>query len=216
MADKKLITPNFKDVSKEAVQRALANVQGGKQEPLTPPDTARASEDNKGKQYIRWSEQVTITMAYRTVTKNGLMDVVVQQKIRQSDEPKNNGKSFFAHTYYNTGTNISEGHEAMNERSDGFVASLLTATGLMPAAGVLKASLLAKMFPEKGKPGDAPSPLVGKSVIANVVQQIEPAVDPKTNKAKKAKDGSAVMSKRDGAESYLPDVPATDDDDTEE
>ncbi len=68
MAERKLITPQFKDVDKEAVQRAQAALQGGKQDPLTPPADARSGEDKKGRQYIRWTEQVTITAAYRTVT----------------------------------------------------------------------------------------------------------------------------------------------------
>lgn len=207
MAEKKLITPNFKDVDKESVQRARAAVQGGNQAPLTPPEGARASTDAKsGKEYIRWSESVTITAAYRTVTKKGLMDVVVAQKVRMSDEPKNNGRSFFTHVYYNTSDEISEGHEKMNEKSEGVLVTLFEATGLMPTSGALKGSFLAVMFPEKGKPGAAPSKLVGKTAIANVVQQIEPALDSKTGKPKKDKDGGQVMSKRDGAESYLPDV----------
>ncbi len=139
------------------------------------------------------------------------MDVVVSQKIRQSDEPKNNGKNFFSHFYFNTAAEVNEGHESMNDRSTGALITLLTAAGSMPASGTLKASLLAKMFPEKGKPGDPPSPLVGKSVIANISQQIEPAVDFKTGQRKKAKDGTQIMSKRDSAESYLPDMPETDD-----
>lgn len=207
----KPVTPNFKDVDKEAAQRAQAAVQGGRQEPLTPPKGARPSTDKKGKEYIRWTEAVTITAAYRTVSKKGLMDIVVAQKIRQSDEKKNNGKTFFAHFYMDTSANPEEKYVAMNDRTMGAIMSLLTATGLMPSTGTPKGSFLAKMFPEKGKPGDPPSPLVGKGAIANVVQQIEPAIDQKTGKPQKDAEGDPVMAKRDGAETYLPETDSSDD-----
>lgn len=198
------VTPNFKDVDKETVQRAQALMQGGRQAPLTPPADARASKDEKKKkEYIRWTERITVNAAYRTVTGKGLMDIVIIGKIRQGE--KNNGQSLFAHFYMNTSAEVSEGHEAMNDKTIGALTTALVAAELMPSTGTLKASYLAKMFPEKGKPGDAPSALVGKSMIANVVQQIEPAVDRKTNKPVKNEDGSPVMSRRDGAESFLPD-----------
>ena len=203
-AAKKPVTPNFKDVDKEATERARGAVQGGKSDPLIVPEDARFSEDKKGKKYYRWNEQVLITAAYRTVSKKGLMDIVLAHKIRQSDD--NTGKSFFAHFYMNNADELSEGHEQMNDRTLGALITLLEACKMMPAGGTLKASLLAKLFPEKGKPGDAPSLLVGKNVIANVVQQHEPATDQKTGKVKKDKDGEIALQKRDSAESYLPDV----------
>jgi hypothetical protein len=209
---KKPVTPNFKDVDKEAVERARGAVQGGKTDPLTPPEDAKVSEDKKGRVYIRWNEQVVITAAYRTVTKKGLLDIVLAHKIRQSEE--NNGKTFFAHFYMNTSDEINEGHESMNDRTNGAIITLLEAIvdskgkSLMPPSGQLSGRLLAQLFPEKGKPGDAPSVLVNKSVIANVVQQHEPATDPKTGKPKKTKDGEVAIQKRDSAESYLPDVAA--------
>lgn len=198
----KMTVPNFRDVDKEAVDRARAAVAGGKSDPLTVPADARVSTDKKGKVYHRWNEHVVITGAYRTVSKKGLMDVVIQHKIRQSDD--NDGKTFFAHFYYNTGNDINEGHEQMNTRSDGAIITLMEAVGM--TVTTLKASVLAKLFPEKGKPGDAPSALVGKTCIANVVQQHEPQIDEKTGKPKKAdKDGNVPIQKRDSAESYLPD-----------
>ena len=214
MAAKKPVTPNFKNVDKEATERARGAVQGGKSDPLTIPEDARSSEDKKGKKYFRWNEQVVITAAYRTVSKKGLMDIVLAHKIRQSED--NTGKSFFAHFYLDNDDDVSEGHETMNDRTNGAIITLLEAIvdakgkSLMPASGTLPASLLANLFPEKSKPGDAPSVLVGKNVIANVVQQHEPATDPKTGKVRKSKDGEIALQKRDSAESYLPDVAADD------
>ena len=204
----KPVSANFKDVDKETVLRARSLVQGGSKDPLTPPDDARASKSDKC-EYIRWTERVTVTAAYRTTTNKGLMDVTLALKIRQSE--KNEGRSFFAHFYLNNADDISEGHTTMNERSTGSIESLLSSAGLMPTTGTLKASFLAKMFPEKGNPGVAASPIVGKSVIANVVQQVEEARDFKTGKKKPAnKDGSPAMSRRDSAETFLPDVATPD------
>lgn len=195
--------PNFRDVDKDATARAQALVQGGRNNiPLTAPDNARVSKnkDNTAT-YTRWSEQIVINAAYRTTTDKGQLDIVVVGKVRQSDVVKNNGLSLFSH-FYSTGAvdEISDGHQKMNEKSDGAIATLLVAAGLMPASGVMKASFLDKMFPEKNRPGAVTSLLVGKEVIANVVKENKAAYDKKTGKAKK--DGS--RSERDGAESFLP------------
>jgi hypothetical protein len=207
MADKKLITPNFKAVDKESVARARGALKGGAVAPLTVPENARRSESKKGdKSYARWTEQVTITQAYRGVTGKGLMDVTLVHTIRQSDEPKNNGRTFFAHFYINTSADVPENHEQMNDKSMGAIITLLEATGLMPPSGTLAPALLASLFPEKGKPGVAPSKLVGKQAIAAIQQETKAATDRKTNKPLKNKDGSAVMESRDNVESYLPDV----------
>jgi len=206
------VAPNFKDVDKAAVQAAQAAVQGGKQEPLIVPADAAVSTDKNGVEYSRWTERAVVQQAYRTTTKSGLMDVVVILKLRQSK--KNNGRKVFSHFYMNQGEDIPEGHEIMNERSLGAIATLLVATGFMPQSGSIKGSLLDKMFPQKGQPGTA-SPLVSKSLIVNVTQTLGPKKDFKTGKAVKDDEGNAVMEKRDSGESFLPESQTTDDGDEE-
>lgn len=206
----KQVVPNFKDVDKAATQAAQAAVAGGRQDPLIVPQGAATSEDSKGTKYARWTERATVQQAYRSVTKKGLMDVVVITKLRQSE--KNNGRKVFSHFYINNGEDISESHESMNERSIGAIATLLVATGFMPAGGALKGTLLDKMFPQKGQPGTA-SPLAGKSAIVNIVQTLGPKKDLRTSKPVLDEDGNAVMERRDAGESFLPDAKATEKDD---
>lgn len=197
------VVPDFKDVDKEASARAQAAIAGGKQDPLKVPKGAKSNPDKKGNTYTRWTERVTITSAYRSISKTGLLDVTVVAKIRQSE--KNTGSRVFAHFYLNTSGSVPENHEGMNDRSNGAIITLLTATGFMPAGGTLKGSLLNKMFPSKGQPGTA-SPLNGKAVIANVVQQVGPQKDQKTNKPMLDDDGDPILSVRDNIESFLPDA----------
>jgi hypothetical protein len=206
------VTPDFKDVDKEAVARAQAAIAGGMQDPLKVPKGAKVSTDKNGVEYSRWSERITITSAYRTVTESKLMDVVVIGKIRQSD--KNNGSKVFGHFYLNHAAELPKGHDQMNDRSNGAIISLLQATGLMPAGGVLKASLLSKVFPSKGKPGES-SPLNDKAVVANIVQTNGPKKDRKTRKPVVDSEGEPILEKRDSVESFLPDAPAKTDDEGE-
>ncbi len=206
------VVPNFKDVDKEASARAQAAIAGGKQDPLKTPKGAKTSTDKKGVEYTRWAEHATITQAYRSITKKGLMDVTVIGKIRQSE--KNTGSRVFGHFYLNMGTEVPEGHEAMNDRSNGAIITLLQATGYMPAGGTLRGSLLDKMFPSKGQPGVA-SPLNGKPVILNIVQQLGPQKDQKTNKPVLDEDGEPILEKRDNIESFLPETTPADEDEDE-
>jgi len=197
------VIPNFKDVDKAATQAAMSAVAGGRQDPLVVPTNANRSEDAKGTKYARWTERAVVQQAYRSVTKNKLMDVTVLVKIRQGD--KNNGRKVFSHFYINNSENISEGHESMNERSIGAIGTLLVATGFMPAGGSLKGSLLDKMFPQKGQPGTS-SPLVGKSVMVNIQQTHGPKKDLKTNKPMTDDEDNVIMERRDAGESFLPDT----------
>lgn len=204
------VAPNFKDVDKVAAARAAAALAGGKQDPLKTPKDAKISIDKNGVQYTRWNESVTITSAYRSVTKTGLMDVVVVAKIRQSE--KNTGARVFGHFYLNMGNeDLSEGHQIMNDRSNGAIITLLTASGFMPSGGALKGSLLDKMFPSKGQPGVS-SPLNGKSMIANIVQQLAPQKDLKTGKPILDEDDEPILEKRDNIESFLPETSEKDED----
>ena len=204
------VTPNFKDVDKEATARAQASLQGGQQAPLKVPASAKVSMDKNGTQYSRWSEKMTVQSAYRSTAKSGLMDVTVIAKIRQSKD--NDGAKVFSHYYLNLGTDVSDGHQTMNDRSMGALVSLLTATGYMPTGGTLRGSLLDKMFPSKGQPGST-SPIDGKSVVGSVVQQLGPQKDPKTRKVVTDADGEPILQKRDNVESYFPESVKEDDDD---
>jgi hypothetical protein len=199
------VTPSFKDVDKEATQRAQAAIAGGQQKPLKAPKGAK-SDASKGVTYTRWTERVTIQSAYRSTTQSNLLDAVVIVKVRQSKE--NTGEKVFGHFYLNL-VNPSEkpGHEEMNDRSNGAIISLLVATGQMPVGGTLKGSLLDRMFPSKGQPG-VTSPLNNKSVIANIMQTYGPKKD-KNKKPMLGEDKKPIMEHRDNIESFLPDTAAT-------
>lgn len=206
---------NCKDVPKEAVARAQAAMAGGRQDPLTPPSDAKVSEDQKGgKTYTRWTEHVTIVSATRAPSKSGLLEFLVVAKLRQSSK-ENTGRKVYSRYYWNVGSDVSEGHEKMNDRTIGALTSLLSAASLMPSTGGLKGTLLDKMFPLKNQPNTA-SPLAGKAVMANIAQEEGPAKDPKTGKAKLDAEGEPILEKRDRAESFLPDTDASGDDEEEE
>jgi len=197
------VAPNFRDVDAESVARAQAAVQSGNQPALKVPAGSKSSTDEKtGITYTRWSEHATITSAYRTTTKTGLLDVVVIAKLRQSE--KNSGARVFGHFYQNLGEDISEGHEKMNDRSNGAIITALVAVGMMPTGGTLKGSLLDRMFPLKDKPGSS-SPLNGKALIVNIVQQFGPKLD-KNKKVMLDAEGEPILEKRDNIESFLPEA----------
>ncbi len=195
--------PEFQDVDADAVSAAQNAMQGGFSKPLTPPDDAESSEAKNGSTYTRWAENIVIKQAYRNVTAKGLLDVTVQAKVRQSEN--NEGASVWFHFYQNVSTpkdELEDGHVQMNQRSVAAISSLLKATGFMPTSGALKANILAKMFPSKGQPG-AVSPLAGKTLIANIVQQAGPKKD-KNGKVEKDENGKTVIDRRDNADSFLP------------
>lgn len=196
--------PDFRDVDAAAVAAAQAAIGGGAQsKPLVvPKGTEKRMDKKQTTSYSRWQENIVITQAYRTVTKTGLLDVTVGAKVRQSED-NNNARVWF-HYYINVDNELPDGHTEMNERSYGSIVSLLNSTGYMPANGTLKGTLLTKMFPQKNQPGMV-SPLIGKSVLVNVVQQEGPRRDPKTKNPVKDKEGKVVLDKRDNGESYLPD-----------
>lgn len=205
MAKTTPVTPKFKDVDKDAAKRAQAAMAGGRQDPLTVPPGAKTTTDKNGRKYARWTERATITQAYRSVTRSGLMDVTVAVKLRQSAAKANNGRLVFSHFYINLGDDVPEVHVSMNDRSYGAIISLLVATKFMPSTGALKSSLLEKMFPPKGQPG-ASSPLANKAIIGNICQREEEQKDQKTKKAMLDEDGNPILQLRDAAESFLLDV----------
>lgn len=198
------VVPNFKDVDKAAVAAAQAAVAGGRQDSLKVPAGAKVSEGDRGS-WTRWAEHAVVQSASRGFAKSGLMEVKVMVKLRQSAD--NNGRRVFANFYINLAEDISEGHERMNERSMGALTTLLVATNFMPAGGALKGTLLDKMFPLKGQPGTA-SPLNGKPVIANIVQEYTQQKDRKTSKLMLDEEGNKIMQRRDSVETFLPEAKA--------
>jgi hypothetical protein len=195
------VVPNFRDIDKEAAQRAQAALAGGKQPALKVPKGTKSSVDKNGTERWRWQEQVVILSADRSVAKSGLLQVNVNLKVRQSKE--NSGGRVYAKFYLNLAVPTPENHIGMNDRSNGAIMSLLTVTGFMPAGGELRGSLLDKMFPSQGQPGST-SPLNNKVVLANIVQTMEVQKDAKTKKPLLDSDGEVIREARDSAESFLP------------
>lgn len=210
----KLPIPGFRDVPKESVDRAAAALAGGNQDPLKVPANASTSVDGKGVERSRWTESVLITNAYRSVTKKGLMDVVIKGKIRQSKTKENTGRTVFGHFYKNMAADVPENHVGMNERSDGAIHTFLIATGLMPSSGSIKASLLEKLFPQENAP-NANSPLRDKVVTVVIVQALEPKKD-KNGKVVLDKDGDEILVPRDQIEKALPPISEDADEDEDE
>lgn len=175
-----LIVPDFIDTDASAVAAAEAGLLARGNSQWAIPATVKISgpTGKKNQKHARWTEEGTVAAAYRTVTKTGLLDVVIQVQSRVGQP--NEGTSNFFHAYINNavlaGTATDEEikkHGRMTEDSMGLIATLLKATGLFPSSGGFKASLLGMLFPPKGQPGAAPSPLVGKTVIVNVHASIE-------------------------------------------
>lgn len=175
-----LIVPDFIDTDAAAVSAAEAGLLSRSNSNWSIPAGVKISAPSgkKMQKHARWTEEGTIAAAYRSVSKAGLLDVVLQVQSRVGQP--NEGTSQFFHVYINNavlaGTATEEQtrkHGRMTEDSMGLIATLLKATGLFPASGGFKASLLGMLFPAKGQPGAAPSPLVGKSVIVNVHASIE-------------------------------------------
>ncbi len=202
-SNKKPVALNFKKIDKEAAQRAQAALAGGRQDPLTVPKSAKVDTDKNGVEYSRWTEQAVIMKAERGVSKSGLMEVLVSAKIRQSPTKENTGKRVWGRFYINLSDNLSEGHQAMNDRSNGALLSLAGATNFLPKNGELEGSALDKLFPAKGQPG-AESPLNNKTVVMNVVQTLGPQKNQKTGKPVLDDDGEPILERRDGIESFLP------------
>lgn len=195
-----IAVPDFYDVDSDAIKAAQSALAGGNTPPLTVPSDAKVSE-NKGTTYSRWQEDVNITGAYRSVTNSGLMDIAISGKVRQSED--NAGKRVWFHFYMNTkAEDRSEGHEKMNEKTIGALSLLLASTNLMPKSGGLKGTLLNQMFPQKNQPGKV-SPLIGKNVLVNILQQKGPRKDKKTGKIEKNDKGEVLIDIRDSAESFM-------------
>jgi len=204
---------NFRDIDNEAVSRAATALSGF--QPLKVPAGTKASVDKKGIQRWRWAERGTIVEASRSTTKNGLLEVTVALKLRQSKD--NAGARVYGRFYINTSAEVPKNHEFMNDKSNAAILSLLVVTGYVAPGGTVKGSILDKMFPAKGQPGTV-SPLNNKAVIANIVQELSPVKD-ENKKVKLDDEGEPILQRKDNIESFLPEtvaaVAADEDDDDE-
>lgn len=195
MSEKQMPMPDFIDVGEDVVKAAAAAMS--RKFVLDPPDDAVVNTTDKGDVYKRWTEGAVIENLWREGTKTGLLVAVIQSKIR-SGYPNENERSFgrhMLHTKVLAGNGTDEEiakYQSMNDRSINAINTLLQATNYAPDSGGLTAKLLSYLFPVKNSPG-AKSPLIGKSIMVNLVDS--------PNKGEKAKN-----SRQTNVDSYLPDT----------
>lgn len=196
--------PDFGDEDAQAVQAAQNALQSGRNKPLTVPPSAEVfvSEKTSAK-YSRFTEQVAIVNAYRSVTNDGSkIDVALQLRVRQSEV--NSGRTLWAHFYIAPTTEgLNEKQAEYREKQRGLQFALIAATGFMPESGKLTGSIQNLLFPQKGEPGKA-SPLVGKVVFAEICQVDRIATD-KNGKKIANDDGSFQRDVRDNVEGWIAD-----------
>lgn len=194
--------PDFLDIDASAVAAAEASLGGAKGWNI-PEDAERGKDDNKGGKHYRWACSITVEQAYRTVTKSGLIDVVIVAKARPG-MPNENLREFL-HFYANAkilagqerNEDVLKKHGNMTTQTIGALTTLIKAAELMPKSGALKGSLMNMMFPSKGQPG-AKSPLDGKSVIVNAHGTVSMKKDEKT--------GEMFEDTRIQADSFTPET----------
>ncbi len=191
--DKQLPQADFLDIDPNTTAAATAAMNRSSM--LTPPEDAVVTTGKKGEVYERWTEGAVIQASWREATESGLVQAVLQVKLRAGG--KNQHSMFWFRHMLNfrllSGTATDEEkkkHEFMNNKSISALVSLFAATGFAPAGGGLSAALLRHMFPPKGEPG-AKAPIIGKSVMVNLCNQ--------PNAGKGAKTDRQTQ-----AESYLP------------
>jgi hypothetical protein len=197
--------PDFGDEDAQAVQSAQNALAAGRNKPLTVPPSAEVfTSDKTTAKYSRFTEQVTIVQAYRSVTADGgKIDVALQLRVRQSEV--NSGRSLWAHFYIAPTTEgLNEKQVEYREKQRGLTFALLAATGLQPESGKLAAALLNMCFPQKGEPGKS-SPLVNKTVFAEICQVDRIATD-KNGKQIKNDDGTFARDVRDNVEGWVADT----------
>jgi len=196
--------PDFGDEDAQAVQAAQNALSSGRNKPLAvPSDATIFKSDKTDTTYKRFTEQVTIQQAYRSVTSAGdKIDVALQLRVRQS--AVNSGRTFWAHFYIApSAEGLNENQIEYREKQRGLVFSLVGALGLTPDSGRLTGSLLNLLFPQKGEPGSS-SPLVQKSIFAEICQTDKPATD-KQGKKIVDEDGVQQRDVRDAVEGWLAD-----------
>jgi hypothetical protein len=197
--------PEFGDEDAQAVMAAQNALDSSRSKPLAiPADAKKFKSDKTDSTYTRFTEQVTVQQAYRSVTNDGgKISVNVQLRIRQSEV--NSGRSFWAGFY------IAPSAEGLNanqieyrEKQRGLVFGLVKAVGLQPDSGKLTGALLNMLFPQKGEPGKS-SPLVDKTVFAEICQTDKPATD-RTGKKILNEDGVQARDVRDAVEGWISDT----------
>lgn len=197
--------PDFNDEDTQAIQAAQNALQAGRNKPLTVPPSAEifVSEKTSAK-YSRFTEQVTIVQAHRSVTQNGdKMVVAVQLRVRQSEV--NSGRTLWANFYIApTAEGLTQGQVEYREKQRGLMFSLIKAVGFMPDSGRLTGALQARLFPQKGEPGKA-SELIGQTVFAEICQVDRVATD-KNGKKIENEDGTFARDVRDNVEGWVADT----------
>lgn len=197
--------PDFEDMNEQEAQAALNQTEGGRNKPLNIPSDAEVYHSEKTKTtYSRFTEQVVIQTAQRSVTADGSKIAVgVQVKCRQSEV--NSGMSVWFNFYIApSAEGLLPTQVEYREKQRGRVISLLAACGLIDPKDGLKGSMFNFCFPQKGEPGKS-SPLVGKVVYASICQVDKPAVD-KNKKAVLNEAGVQMMEKKDEVENFLPET----------
>lgn len=187
--------PDFLDISPEA-QAAAAAAMSRKLN-WDPPETAYVSTNEKnGDVYERWTEEVVVENAWRETTKGGLISAVVQIKSRPGN-PNEHERTWGRHTMHpavlarTADSETTAKYSMMNDRAINAITTLLKSTGFSTEGG-LTGKLLNFIFPLKNAPG-AKSPLIGKIVVANVLNS--------PNKGEKAKS-----PRQTSVDSYLPEM----------
>jgi hypothetical protein len=196
--------PDFADEDEQAVQAAQNALASGRNKPLTVPPSAEVFvSDKTSAKYSRFTEQVTIENAYRSVTNDGSkIDVALMLRVRQSEV--NSGRTMWAHFYIAPTTEgLKETQIEYREKQRGLVFSLIKALGFVPESGKLTGSLQNMLFPQKGEPGKS-SPLVGKGVFAEICQQDSIAKDKNGAKIQN-EDGTFQRDVRDAVEGWIAD-----------
>jgi len=197
--------PDFGDEDAQAVQAAQNALASGKFKPLTvPPSAETFTSEKTSAKYSRFTEQVTVQQAYRSVTQDGgKIDVALQLRVRQSEV--NSGRTLWAHFYISPTTEgLNDNQLEYREKQRGLVFSLIKALGFVPESGKLTGALLNSLFPQKGEPGKS-SPLVGKNVFVEVCQQDQKLKDRKTGKVVVNEDGTAQRDVKDVVEGWVAD-----------
>ena len=199
---KNMPCPDFEDDDAQAVQAAQNALASGRNKPLTVPESAtKFYSDKTDVTYSRWTEQVTIEKAYRSVNNAGdKMDIALMLRVRQSEV--NSGRTLWAHFYISFSTEgLKETQLQYREKQRGLMLGVIVAAGFLPESGALSGALKNMMFPQKNEPGSA-SKLVGATLFAEICQRNERAKD-KNGKLLKNEDGTYQRDIRDEVEGWI-------------
>jgi hypothetical protein len=167
--------PDFIDISPEATQEAIRVIADQQKGALTPPkgcaayisrrkiDGPNGPMENK---IDEWVEAITIEKAFRKLSSKQSLDITLVARVRATSE-NNANRTFYTHKYI-TPADLAAG--TMKPWVSSWLVNLLKVCNMLPPDGVVTARLLNVLFPPEGQPG-AQSPLVGKSMLANIRQQ---------------------------------------------